>query len=149
MRDRKQRLNWIENLIGTSYRETERDNALVIPTSSGDMAIAFASIVEVVPASRVQPLALLPDEFCGVLHRGNDLVPVVDTGGRGASQGHVVLTEGRGCPIGFKFSGTPSVVNLDETEYAALAIERRPAIPADAIPLLDIDAVVDALLGLD
>lgn len=86
MRDRKQRLNWIENLIGTSYREIERDNALVIPTSSGDMAIAFSSIVEVVPASRVQPLALLPDEFCGVLHRGNDLVPVVDTGGRGAAR---------------------------------------------------------------
>ena len=53
MRDRSQRLHWIETLIGKDRQEARRNNALVIPTDDGDMAIAFSSIVEVVAASRV------------------------------------------------------------------------------------------------
>ena len=109
MRDRSQRLHWIEKLIGKDRQEARRNNALVIPTDDGDMAIAFSSIVEVVAASRVQPLALLPEQFCG----------------------------------------TPYVVDLDETEHALLAIERRPSFPSETLPLLDIDAVAKALLALD
>lgn len=41
MRDRSQRLHWIETLIGKDRQEARRNNALVIPTDDGDMAIAF------------------------------------------------------------------------------------------------------------
>ena len=41
------------------------------------------------------------------------------------------------------------VVDLDETEHALLAIERRPSFPSETLPLLDIDAVAKALLALD
>ena len=44
MRDRSQRLHWIETLIGKDRQEARRNNALVIPTDDGDMAIAFSSI---------------------------------------------------------------------------------------------------------
>ena len=131
MRDRSQRLHWIETLIGKDRQEARRNNALVIPTDDGDMAIAFSSIVEVVAASRVQPLAL------------------VDTRAPDTGPGHVVLVEGEGCLLGLQFYGTPYVVDLDETEHALLAIERRPSFPSGTLPLLDIDAVAKALLALD
>ena len=149
MRDRSQRLHWIETLIGKDRQEARRNNALVIPTDDGDMAIAFSSIVEVVAASRVQPLALLPEQFCGVLFRGNELAPIVDTRAPDTGPGHVVLVEGEGCLLGLQFYGTPYVVDLDETEHALLAIERRPSFPSETLPLLDIDAVAKALLALD
>lgn len=149
MRDRSQRLHWIETLIGKDRQEARRNNALVIPTDDGDMAIAFSSIVEVVAASRVQPLALLPEQFCGVLFRGNELAPIVDTRAPDTGPGHVVLVEGEGCLLGLQFYGTPYVVDLDETEHALLAIERRPSFPSGTLPLLDIDAVAKALLALD
>ncbi|MEI3230262.1 MAG: hypothetical protein V8S24_02755 [Gordonibacter pamelaeae] len=79
-----------------------------MPTPAGDMAIAFDAIDEVVPASGVRPFAsLLPPEFCGVLHRGAELVPVVDAGG--GATGHVVVVKAKGCLLGLKFHGTPSV----------------------------------------
>ena len=149
MRDRSQRLHWVETLIGKDRQEARRNNALVIPTDDGDMAIAFSSIVEVVAASRVQPLALLPEQFCGVLFRGNELAPIVDTRAPDTGPGHVVLVEGEGCLLGLQFYGTPYVVDLDETEHALLAIERRPSFPSGTLPLLDIDAVAKALLALD
>ena len=157
MRDRSQRLHWIETLIGKDRQEARRNNALVIPTDDGDMAIAFSSIVEVVAASRVQPLALLPEQFCGVLFRGNELAPIVDTRAPDTGPGHVVLVEGEGCLLGLQFYGTPYVVDLDETEHALLAIERRPSFPSGTLPLLDIDgtireirrALLDADVALD
>ena len=117
MRDRSQRLHWIETLIGKDRQEARRNNALVIPTDDGDMAIAFSSIVDT---------------------RAPDTGP-----------GHVVLVEGEGCLLGLQFYGTPYVVDLDETEHALLAIERRPSFPSGTLPLLDIDAVAKALLALD
>ena len=83
MRDREQRLGWIERLIGASYHGPERNNALVVPTPTGNLAVAFSSIVEVVPASRVQPLALLPDTYCGVLTQGNTIAPIIDASEEG------------------------------------------------------------------
>ena len=100
-------------------------------------------------SSRVQPLALLPEQFCGVLFRGNELAPIVDTRAPDTGPGHVVLVEGEGCLLGLQFYGTPYVVDLDETEHALLAIERRPSFPSGTLPLLDIDAVAKALLALD
>ena len=90
-----------------------------------------------VAASRVQPLALLPEQFCGVLFRGNELAPIVDTRAPDTGPGHVVLVEGEGCLLGLQFYGTPYV------------IERRPSFPSETLPLLDIDAVAKALLALD
>ena len=149
MRDRSQRLHWIETLIGKDRQEARRNNALVIPTDDGDMAIAFSSIVEVVAASRVQPLALLPEQFCGVLFRGNELAPIVDTRAPDTGPGHVVLVEGEGCLLGLQFYGTPYVVDLDETEHEALEIRHHQSLRGDKLPLLDIDATVDVLLAKD
>ena len=75
MRDREQRLRWIEKLISGNEQDLRRSNALVILTESGNMAIAFTSIEEVVPASEIRSLAFLPHEFSGVLPRGYELVP--------------------------------------------------------------------------
>ncbi|WP_080799777.1 bifunctional autolysin [Arabiibacter massiliensis] len=151
MRDRDQRLRWIEKLIGGSQQDAARANALVIPTVSGPMAIAFASIEEVVAADKVKPLAFLPREFCGVLHRGNELAPVVDAGGAGAEgdAAHVALVRGSGHLLGLRFSGMPYAVNLDEIEHAPLEIRFRQEFDPGVMPVLDVDAVVDALLELD
>ena len=75
--------------------------------------------------------------------------PIVDTRAPDTGPGHVVLVEGEGCLLGLQFYGTPYVVDLDETEHALLAIERRPSFPSGTLPLLDIDAVAKALLALD
>lgn len=153
MRDREQRLGWIERLIGASYHGPERNNALVVPTSTGNLAVAFSSIVEVVPASRVQPLALLPDTYCGVLTQGNTIAPIIDASEDGlagcGAPGHVVLVEGSGCVFGLRFGGAPFVVDLNEVEHVDLEIVRGKALPAGPLPLLDVDAVAAALLALD
>ena len=134
MRDRSQRLHWIETLIGKDRQEARRNNALVIPTDDGDMAIAFSSIVEVVAASRVQPLALLPEQFCGVLFRGNELAPIVDTRAPDTGPGHVVLVEGEGCLLGLQFYGTPYVStstkpNMPSWPSSAVRASRRERFP--------------------
>lgn len=49
MRDREQRLRWIEKLISGGSERAARSNALVVPTPAGDMAIAFDAIDEVGP----------------------------------------------------------------------------------------------------
>ena len=149
MRDRDQRLHWIEKLIGASYQGEDRRNALVIPTAIGDMAIEFPAIVEVLPGARVQPLAFLPEDFCGVVLHGNALVPVIDTEGTTGAAAHVVLTEGAGCLIGLRFYGTPLVVDLNETEHVAIQAQRMPHLRCDKLPLLSIDEVVVALLNKD
>ena len=149
MRDRSQRLHWIETLIGKDRQEARRNNALVIPTDDGDMAIAFSSIVEVVAASRVQPLALLPEQFCGALFRGNELAPIVDTRAPTLDRGTSCSSEGEGSPVGAAVLRHALRLDLDETEHALLAIERRPSFPSGTLPLLDIDAVAKALLALD
>ena len=118
MRDRSQRLHWIETLIGKDRQEARRNNALVIPTDDGDMAIAFSSIVEVVAASRVQPLPLARAVLRRAVPRQR-AGPIVDTRAPDTGPGHVVLVEGEGCLLGLQFYGTPYVVDLDETEHAS------------------------------
>lgn len=148
MRDREQRLRWIEKLIGGGLPELHHSNALVIPTMSGNMAVAFDFIEEVVPAGKVRSLAFLPTEFCGVLPRGNELVPVVDTGLEvGKESSHVVIVRGGGCLLGLRFAGTPYVVDLDETKHALLEMRFRQEFDRETLPVLDIDAVVAALLA--
>ncbi len=151
MRDREQRLRWIEKLIGSTQTDTRKASALVIPTMSGDMAIAFESIVEVVAASKVRPMAFLPPEFCGVLHHDDGLVPVVEVAGDDDTYkaAHVALVQGRGCLLGLKFNGAPWVVDLDETEHTMLEIRFRQEFAPGTMPVLDVDAVVEALLRMD
>ena len=150
MRDREQRLRWIEKLIGGGHRDMRRASALVIPTMSGEMAIPFESIVEVVTAGKVGPFAFLPPEFCGVLHHGSELVPVVDADeyveGKAA---HIVLVRGSEHLLGLRFSGAPSVVDLDEVEHTELEIRFRQEFEPGSLPVMDVDAVVNALLGMD
>ena len=149
MRDREQRLHWIEKLIDTEHPESNRNTALVIPTSAGNMAVAFSSLVEVQSADNVQPFAFLPKEFCGVVRHGNTLAPVIDTGGTSGVAAHVVLAEGSGCLLGLRFRGAPFVVDLDETEHETLEIRHHQDLRGDKLPLLDVDATVDALLAKD
>ena len=147
MRDREQRLRWIEKLISGGSERAARSNALVVPTPAGDMAIAFDAIDEVVPASGVRPFAFLPPEFCGVLHRGAELVPVVDAGG--GATGHVVVVKAKGGLLGLKFHGTPSVANLNEAELASVALRMEQRFDGEGLPVLDVEAAIEALLELD
>ena len=147
MRDREQRLRWIEKLISGGSERAARSNALVVPTPAGDMAIAFDAIGEVVPASGVRPFAFLPPEFCGVLPRGAELVPVVDAGG--GATGHVGVVKAKGCLLGLKFHGTPSVANLNEAELASVALRMEQRFDGEGLPVLDVEAAIEALLELD
>lgn len=148
MRDREQRLNWIEKLLGNTHHAVDHSNALVIPTDGGNFAIAFSFIEEMVAASRMRPLAFLPDEFCGVLHHGNELAPIVDAGGKENEPAHVVLVRVREHLLGLKFYGMPLVVDLDETKH--VPFEPGDENPTNGIlPLLNMDAVANCLLDLD
>lgn len=150
MRDREQRLRWIEKLIGGGHQDAKKASALVVPTAAGGLAIPFESVVEVVAAARVQPLAFLPEEFCGVLHRGIDLVPVVDANGSGIEKAaHVVVAQGGGCLMGLRFAGTPSVVDLDEVDHEVLETRFYRELDPDVMPVLDVEAAVKALLEQD
>lgn len=148
MRDRDQRLQWIEQLIG-GQQDVRRASALVIPTMSGNMAIEFSAIEEVVDAGKVQPMAFLPPEFCGVLHRGNELAPIIDVGGDQGKAAHVALVRGGGCLLGLKFSGVPSVIDLNEVDHAVLEIRLHQKFHPDTMPVLDMEAVAKALLDMD
>lgn len=149
MRDREQRLRWIEKLIGAEHLGASRNNALVIPTSAGNIAVAFSSLVEVQPADNVQPFAFLPDEFCGVVRHGSTLAPVIDTGGTSGVAAHVVLAEGSGCLLGLRFRGAPFVVDLDETDHELIDIRYYDVLREDKLALLDVNAAVDVLLAKD
>lgn len=134
MRDRSQRLHWIETLIGKDRQEARRNNALVIPTDDGDMAIAFSSIVEVVAASRVQPLALLPEQFCGVLFRGNELAPIVDTRAPTLDRGTSCSSKGKdacwGCSSTARpTSSTSTKPNMPSWPSSAVRASRRERFP--------------------
>ena len=104
MRVRDQRLRWIEKLISGNQQDVHRSNALVIPSESGNMAIAFTSIEEVVSAGEMRSLAFLPPEFSGVLPRGYELVPVLDaeTPGDGESS-HIVIVRSGDNLLGLRF----------------------------------------------
>ena len=148
MRDRSQRLHWIETLIGKDRQEARRNNALVIPTDDGDMAIAFSSIVEVVAASRVQPLASCPSSSAACCsaatswpHRRHES-PRHWTGARRARR------RGR-MPVGAAVLRHALRRRPRRNRTCLLAIERRPSFPSETLPLLDIDAVAKALLALD
>lgn len=150
MRDREQRLRWIESLISGGQKDVRRASALVIPTMSGSFAIPFESIVEVVTAARVGSFAFLPPEFCGVLRHGNELVPVIDAGGDVEGKAvHIVLAQGSEHLLGLRFSGTPSVVDLDEVDHTKMKVRFRQELAPGALSVMDVDAVVDALLAMD
>ena len=149
MRDRDQRLRWIEKLIGAVRQAPDRSNALVVPTRSGRVAIAFSHIEELVPAEGVKRIAFLPEEFCGVLHRGNELAPIVDVGGTDDETAHIVLVRGVGCLLGLLFRGTPSVVDLTETEHSILELPfEQPPTPG-TLSLLDVESVIELLRTRD
>ena len=159
MRDREQRLRWIEKLISGNEQDLRRSNALVILTESGNMAIAFTSIEEVVPASEIRSLAFLPHEFSGVLPRdenkAKDFVgklfkqaPVLDTGGAADEESsYIVIVRSGDNLLGLRFVGTPYVVNLDETKHAPLKTRFPQGFDAETLPVLDIDAIVGTLLA--
>lgn len=147
MRDRDQRLRWIESLIGGNQLENSRRNALVIPTSIGNTAIEFSAIVEVLSAANVRPLAFLPGEFCGVIRHGSSLVPVIDTGSTSGNAAHVVVVKGGGCLLGLRFLGTPFVVDLEETPYVLLETSQKPRPSRGKLPLLDVEKAIEALLA--
>ena len=148
MRDREQRLRWIEKLISGNEQDLRRSNALVILTESGNMAIAFTSIEEVVPASEIRSLAFLPHEFSGVLPRGVELVPVLATGGAADEESsYIVIVRSGDNLLGLRFVGTPYVVNLDETKHAPLKTRFPQGFDAETLPVLDIDAIVGTLLA--
>lgn len=148
MRDREQRLRWIEKLISGNEQDLRRSNALVIPTESGNMAIAFTSIEEVVPASEIRSLAFLPHEFSGVLPRGYELVPVLDTGGAADEESsYIVIVRSGDNLLGLRFVGTPYVMNLDETKHAPPKTRFPQGFDAETLPVLDIDAIVGTLLA--
>ena len=148
MRDREQRLRWIEKLISGNEQDLRRSNALVILTESGNMAIAFTSIEEVVPASEIRSLAFLPHEFSGVLPRGYELVPVLDTSGAADEESsYIVIVRSGDNLLGLRFVGTPYVVNLDETKHAPLKTRFPQGFDAETLPVLDIDAIVGTLLA--
>ena len=147
MRDREQRLRWIEKLIGGARQTTERKNALVVPSTEGDLTIAFEVIEELVAAKGVQHIAFLSDEYCGVLHRGNKLAPVIDIGGNESELGHVVLVKSGDRLLGLMFRGTPYVVDLEETEHTASRVSPDQASDCKAFPLLDVEALVERLLA--
>ena len=148
MRDREQRLRWIEKLISGNEQDLRRSNALVILTESGNMAIAFTSIEEVVPASEIRSLAFLPHEFSGVLPRGYELVPVLDTmDAADEESSHIVIVRSGDNLLGLRFVGTPYVVNLDETKHAPLKTRFPQGFDAETLPVLDIDAIVGTLLA--
>lgn len=150
MRDREQRLRWIEKLISDDRQELRRSNALVIPTANRAIAIAFASIEEVVSAGEIKPLAFLPREFIGVLPRGYELVPVLDTENSSVGESaHVVVVRSGDTLLGLRFVGTPSVVNLDETKHAPLKTRSAQGFDHETLPVLDIDAIIDTLLAAD
>ena len=147
MRDRDQRLRWIEKLIGGTQQGTASQKALVIPATEDSLAIAFASIDELVASDDVKSIAFLADEYCGVLRRGNELAPVVDVGGNEGEPGHVVLVRGGGCLLGLKFRGTPYVVDLDEADQAISPVRPEHEPSRKAFPLLDVDALIEGLLA--
>ena len=148
MRVRDQRLRWIEKLISGNQQDVHRSNALVIPSESGNMAIAFTSIEEVVSAGEMRSLAFLPPEFSGVLPRSYELVPVLDaeTPGDGESS-HIVIVRSGDNLLGLRFVGTPYVVNLDETKHAPLKTRCPQGFDHETLPVLDVDAIVDMLLA--
>lgn len=149
MRDRDQRLRWIEKLIGTAHQATDRQNALVIPTDGGNVGIAFPFIEEMVAADHISSLAFLPAEFCGVLHHGNELAPIIDAGGKNGEPVHVVLLRSRNNLLGVRFRGMPYVVDLDETKHAVLELRDAQQPARGVLPMLDVPAAIDALLARD
>lgn len=150
MSDREQRLRWIESLISGNQQTPHRSNALVVPTTNGSMAVAFASVEKVVAASEVRPFAFLPREFSGVLPWGYELVPVLDTENfTDEASAHVVIVRSENHLLGLRFVGTPYVVDLDETKHAPLKTCSVQGFDHETLPVLDIDAIIDTLLAAD
>lgn len=161
MRNREERLTWVESLMTTSNRQTLRRNAAVIPSDAGSMAIEFPYVLEVVFAERMEPFAFLPDEFCGVVARGSTLFPIIDVGGDRGRPSKIVLISDRAARYGLRFFGPPHVIDLDAAEQrrsgplpapkpdelpTPLVASKRIATPDGCALLLDIEAISDTLL---
>lgn len=137
MRDRQQRLQWIEGLIGGKDRVKKGPRALVVPSAWGEVAVAFDAIAEIVPGTKVQPFAFLPSEFCGVVDRGTTLAPVIDLRERKDMPPTALMVAANGCELGFLYTGTPRVADLEapanaEGAAGAKAAARDAGSAADA-----------------
>ena len=166
MLDHEQRLAWVESLMAHRGEKGARRNAAVVTTGWTDtgaeilMGISFDQVVEVMGGSAVQPIALLPQTFCGVIARGSDLYPVLDLGGDLSQPELVLLVRDRGCRYGLLFRGAPLVMDADAAPREPDAADRgAPATPAwplvagahvsgpqGPVVLLDVPATTDALL---
>lgn len=149
MRDVEQRLRWIEELIGGGQREAHRSNALVVPVANGNIAIAFASIEEVVSSGKMKSLAFLPKEFSGVLSQGYELVPVLDVEACvSEASSQIVIVRSGDCLLGLRFSGDSCVIDLNELDHAPLKTESLQDAARAPLSLLDVDAMISSLLAV-
>ena len=156
MRDNERRLAWIESLIGAQPNLVPRSNVVTVSSAHGPLALPFASVEEIVPASFLRPFAFLPAWFCGTVVRGGDLYPVLDLGGAQEARASIVLVSDDERACGFRFAGAPQVVDLDTVgALADLAEEEKPLPfplraakrfegPAGPTLLLDVPAVLRA-----
>lgn len=114
MRNKERRIAWIESLIGAQPTLAPRANVVTVSSELGPLALPFDAIEEIVPGSYLQPFAFLPPWFCGTAVRGSGLYPVVDLGGNREAQACIALASHDERLCGFRFFGSPHVVDLDK-----------------------------------
>lgn len=122
MRTSEKRLAWIEHLVNATSVDSLQRPAVVIPSSFGDLAVAFPSVVEIVSGTDVQPFALMPNDYCGVVFADSQLVPVIDAGSADSGPSSVLLTRGNDCLLGLLFAGVPRSVSLGEFEDSSNSV---------------------------
>lgn len=116
MRNREERLSWIEHLVeGTASTVQARHNAVIIPTNEGDIAVDFSFVASIVSGLRKEPMALLPPEYCGVIADGMALYPLVEARGQADGPEKALLLHHQDYDFGLLFCGQASVVDLDKT----------------------------------
>lgn len=157
MRDKERRLAWIEGLIGTQSNLAPRSNVMTISSDRGPLALSFESIEEVIPGSHLQSFAFLPPWFCGTAVRGADLYPIVDLGGNREARASIALVRHEECLCGFRFFGSPQVVDLDKASSLTDLTEDEGRLPFPLVAskrfegpegpslLLDMPAILRAL----
>lgn len=118
MRNRAERLAWIEDLFGevaAGEAQALVARGIVVPSAWGLLCVAFPSVVEVMAAKNLKTLSFLSEEFCGVIDRGSSLAPVIDVcDGAEATVPKVLLMRGGEHELGLRYTGTPQVIDLDE-----------------------------------
>lgn len=157
MRDKERRLAWIETLIGAKPGLTPHANVMTIESDQGLLAFPFEAIEEIIPGTQLQPFAFLPPWFCGTAVRGDGLYPVIDLGGNQKAQASIVLVKHGELFCGFRFFGTPNVIDLDKVgalvDHAKdegalpfpLVASKRFEGPGGTTLLLDVPAMLRAL----